>query len=39
MRKDNIVLPVPSPKLSVTLGVSNSNKPTAVCGQNTIGKY
>jgi len=35
IRKDNIVLPVPAPKLSVTPGVSSSNKPTVVCGQNT----
>jgi len=35
MRKNNIVVPVPAPKLSVTPGVSSSNKPIAVCGQNT----
>ncbi|XP_060869387.1 alpha-methylacyl-CoA racemase [Metopolophium dirhodum] len=35
IRKDNIVMPVPAPKLSVTPGVSSSNKPTVVCGQNT----
>lgn len=35
IRKDNIVVPVPAPKLSVSPGISSSNKPIAVCGQNT----
>ncbi|KAE9533121.1 hypothetical protein AGLY_009549 [Aphis glycines] len=35
MRKNNVVVPVPAPKLSVTPGVSSSNKPIAVSGQNT----
>jgi len=35
IRKDNMVLPVPAPKLSATPGVSSSTKPIAVCGQNT----
>lgn len=35
MRKDNVVVPIPAPKLSATPGVSSLNKPIAVCGQNT----
>jgi len=35
LRKDKIVLPVPAPRLSITPGVSSSNKPLAVHGQNT----
>lgn len=35
IRKDNFVVPVPAPKLSATPGVSSSNKPIAVNGQNT----
>jgi len=35
IRKGNIVMPVPAPKLSVTPGVSSSNKPMVVSGQNT----
>ncbi|KAF0766793.1 alpha-methylacyl-CoA racemase [Aphis craccivora] len=35
MRKDNVVVPIPAPKLSATPGVSSSNKPIAVSGQNT----
>lgn len=35
IRKDDIVYPVPAPKLSVTPGVSCTNKPKALCGQQT----
>ncbi|XP_025202730.1 alpha-methylacyl-CoA racemase [Melanaphis sacchari] len=35
MRKDNVVLPVPAPKLSATPGVSSFSKPIPTCGQNT----
>lgn len=35
MRKNNVVVPGPAPKLSVTPGVSCATKPVAVCGQHT----
>lgn len=35
IRKDNIVLPVPVPKLSVTPGISKKNQPIPTRGQHT----
>lgn len=35
MRKNNVVVPGPAPKLSVTPGISCATKPVAVCGQHT----
>lgn len=34
-RKDNIVSPVPAPKLSVTPGIIHKNQKISVCGQHT----
>lgn len=35
IRKDNLMHPVPAPKLSVTPGASCTNKPKLLCGQQT----
>lgn len=35
IRKDNVVLPVPAPKLSVTPGISRINQQTPLFGQHT----